>query len=314
MAGTNPMWEPPTLDLSVDRYNAFKVWHDRWTDYSIVTKLDAETPEYRCSMLRYTFTEDTRKIYNTLGLTAEESKDEKVIIQKLETFAKGTVNETLERHTFNSRNQEEDEAFDDFLTDLKVLIKNCNFCANCIDGLLRDRIVGGIRDPSLRQKLLGDIGLTLKKAEDACRAKEKAVQGVKILNKDEKQDSADVDEVSRRMNNFRPFRQQQPQHRNNNNNFSPSNRREQRPPNRADGQPCKFCTDVHHWGIQFCPAWDKNCTACGIKNHTKDSQICKRKKNIRNLNQNHSEEEEEDIDFFFLGSVRSETEFSSSEL
>ena len=157
-------WEPPVLDLSVDRYSAYKAWSDRWNDYSIVTKLKDENAEYRCSMLRYTFTEETRKIYNTLNLTADEAKDDKAIIEKLEAFGKGTINETLERHTFNSRNQEEGECFDDFLTELKILLKNCNFCGTCVDGLLRDRIVSGIRDSSLRQKLLSDTDLTLKKA------------------------------------------------------------------------------------------------------------------------------------------------------
>ena len=184
-AATGVKFEPPTLDLTVDRYSAFKAWHDRWNDYAIVTKLKDEAAEYQCSMLRYTFTEETRKIYNTLNLSADEAKDIKEILKKLEAFAKGTVNETLERHTFNSRKQDEDECFDDFLTDLKVLIKNCNYCANCVDGVLRDRIVAGIRDLSLRQKLLSENDLTLKKAEDACRAREKAVQGAKLLNKDE---------------------------------------------------------------------------------------------------------------------------------
>ena len=85
-------FEPPKLDLNVDRYNAFKAWNDRWEDYAIVTKLSAESPEYQCSMLRYTFTEETRKIYNTLALTADDAKDIKVIIDKLKAFAKGTVN------------------------------------------------------------------------------------------------------------------------------------------------------------------------------------------------------------------------------
>ena len=124
-------FEPPKLDLSVDRYCAFKTWHERWTDYSVVTKLSDESPEYQCSTLRYTFTEETRKIYETLGLTDEEKKDPAVIIKKLEEFAKGTVNESMERHTFNSRIQEEDEPFDDFLTELKFLSKNCNFCDTC---------------------------------------------------------------------------------------------------------------------------------------------------------------------------------------
>ena len=133
------------MDLSVDRYSALKAWKDRWTDYVVVSKLDQETAAYQCSTLRYTFTEETRKIYNTLVLTEEEKNDCKAIIEKLESFAKGTVNETMERHTFNNRNQEEGETFDDFLTELKVLQKNCNFCENCSEGLLRDRIVGDSR-------------------------------------------------------------------------------------------------------------------------------------------------------------------------
>ena len=38
-------WEPPKLDLSVDRYNAFKTWNDRFSDYAVVSKLEAETAE-----------------------------------------------------------------------------------------------------------------------------------------------------------------------------------------------------------------------------------------------------------------------------
>ena len=115
---TGLKWEPPKLDLSVDRLNAFKTWKDRFSDYAVVSKLEEESAEYKCSILRYCFTEDTRRIYNTLNLSEEDAKDYTVIITKLEEFAKGTVNETMERHTFNNRNQEEGESFDDFLTDL----------------------------------------------------------------------------------------------------------------------------------------------------------------------------------------------------
>ena len=107
-------WEPPKLDLTVDRYAAFQAWFDRWEDWAVVTKLDQQDAAYKVSMLRYTFSEETRRIYNTLTLTEAEKKDHEAIIKKLETFAKGTVNETMERHTFNSRDQEEGETFDDF--------------------------------------------------------------------------------------------------------------------------------------------------------------------------------------------------------
>ena len=175
-------FEPPKLDLSVDRYCAFKTWKERYTDFTVVTKLTDLSEEYQASMVRFTFTEETRKIYNTLNLTTEEEKSAKTIIDKLEVFAKGTVNETMERHALNSRKQESDEPFDDFITELKFLSKNCNFCDACHDGLIRDRIVAGIRDHATRQKLLSDDKLTLKKAEDICRAAEKAKEGVKMFN------------------------------------------------------------------------------------------------------------------------------------
>ena len=73
-AGTQNTWSPPILDLSVDRYAAFKLWHSRWTDYTVVTKLAEQTPEYQCSMLRYAFSEETRKIYDSLSLTDEQKR------------------------------------------------------------------------------------------------------------------------------------------------------------------------------------------------------------------------------------------------
>ena len=67
-------------------------------------------------------------------------------------------------HTFNQRIQEEGETFDDFVTDIKILSKNCNFCATSHDSMIRDRIVTGIND-TLRKKLLAEPKLTLKQAE-----------------------------------------------------------------------------------------------------------------------------------------------------
>lgn len=134
MASKNAILESPKLDLSVNRYAAFKTWKDRWEHYVIVTKLAEESAGYQASLLRYSFTEDTRKIHN---LSEAESKASTTINAKLESFAKGTINETMERHILNLRNQEEGEEFDDFITE----IKNCNFCGQCHDGLIRDKMM-----------------------------------------------------------------------------------------------------------------------------------------------------------------------------
>ena len=61
----------------------------------------------------------------TLNLNEQYSKNSETI-QKLETFTKGILNETMERHSFNNKKQKDEEKLDEFLTDIKVLSENCN--------------------------------------------------------------------------------------------------------------------------------------------------------------------------------------------
>lgn len=62
----------------------------------------------------------------TLNLNEEYSKNPEKIIQKLETFAKGILHKTIERHFFNNKKQEDEEKLDEFLTNIKVLSGNCD--------------------------------------------------------------------------------------------------------------------------------------------------------------------------------------------
>ena len=78
------------------------------------------------------------------------------IIDKFEHYAVGEVNETFERYLFHKRVQSEaseGETFEQFESDLRVLIKTCSFCENCVESVVRDRIVLGICNPDIRQEL-----------------------------------------------------------------------------------------------------------------------------------------------------------------
>ena len=57
--------KPPTLDLSVDRFAAFRSWKEKWNDYVLLTDLAAKDPEYQSAILRYTFSTETRNIYDS---------------------------------------------------------------------------------------------------------------------------------------------------------------------------------------------------------------------------------------------------------
>ena len=232
---------PPVLDLSVDRYCAWKIWKDKWEDYSLLTGLDEKDNKYKCAMLRYTFSSETRNIYESFNLKAPDSENPATIITALENFAKGIVNETMERHLFNSRSQDDGEKFDDYLTEIKILSKNCNFCDNCFESLLRDRIVNGVRSDAVRQKLLSEKKLTLEKTIDICRANEKALEGMETLKRS-KNDMLEVDGINKNtsMNYFRNQNRPQGQGKRD-----------------MNLKKCKFCLRTHQFGRDFCPAWKK---------------------------------------------------------
>lgn len=67
------------------------------------SNLTAKENKYKCAMLRYSFSDETCKTYETLSLFEYDKKDISRIITALQTFAKGVINETLERHIFNQR-------------------------------------------------------------------------------------------------------------------------------------------------------------------------------------------------------------------
>ena len=273
------LWTPPALDLSVDRYAAWRAWKAKWIDYCIVTELEKKAPEYQSAMLRYTFTDETRNIYESLNLSETDAKDTAKIIDALEKFAKGIVNETLERHLFNSRGQEEGELFDDFLTDIKILSKNCGFCGSCHDSLVRDRIVAGVNDDQLRKRLLSDSKLDLQKAENICRSYEKATQGMEALN----ESKTEINLVQSR----KSYKQNRPA----NIQHNQKSRAEQKASSQQ--KPCKFCCRQHQWGREFCPAWNKKCNTCSRLNHFSNSIVCRGKEEVPS----------EEMGSLFLGSL-----------
>ena len=104
------------------------------------------------------------------------------VLKKLDEFFKVRKNIIFERACFNRRCQGETETAEQFITSLYSLVTDCEF-GKLKEQLIRDRIVVGIRDISLSEKLQMDADLTLEKAKQLVRQRE-AVQGLQaILNK-----------------------------------------------------------------------------------------------------------------------------------
>ena len=120
------------------------------------TRCSTATVKKGEDLLRSTnITEDKRKVYST-------------VLEKLNGFFHVRKNIIFERAKFNRRCQLVGETADQFIMSLYNLADNCNY-GNLKDEMIRDRLVVGIRDVALFEKLQIDTDLMLEKAKKSIR-------------------------------------------------------------------------------------------------------------------------------------------------
>ena len=103
-------------------------------------------------------------IFISFEFTAEQEKNYEEVKEKFEYyFIVKKKKKIFERAKFNSRSQRAGESVDSFITDLFGLARYCNFGA-LKEELIRDRIVVGLQNRELSEKLQLDPNLTLEKA------------------------------------------------------------------------------------------------------------------------------------------------------
>nr|XP_054922684.1 uncharacterized protein LOC129382568 [Dermacentor andersoni] len=85
-------------------------------------------------------------------------------------------NEISESFKFFHQSQQEGESMQTFVVEIRRIAHNCNF-SSMLQGMLRDRIVCGVRSKNLQKELLAKKDLTLVEAEALALAAESAELG-----------------------------------------------------------------------------------------------------------------------------------------
>ena len=105
-----------------------------------------------------------------------------VVLSKFEEYCIPRENTIYERFLFFSRDQQEFESVDQYLTELLQIAANCDFEFITPDQLLRDRLVTGIKNAKVRENLLKEKKLTLEKAIDIAHAAESTAAQMKVIS------------------------------------------------------------------------------------------------------------------------------------
>ncbi|XP_044764622.1 uncharacterized protein K02A2.6-like isoform X2 [Coccinella septempunctata] len=199
---------------------------------------------------------------------------------KIATFL-NLIGEVFERYKFLQCNQKEDQTMSQYITELKSLAASCEYQEQ--ENIIRDRIVMGLLDQDLREKLFQVERLTLAKTEDICRVYEQNKKQVQEMND---KPSTSVDVVRSRRNDKISYTSNKLSKKNYKNNYNY---------NKCERKKCHKCDSIHDFGK--CPAFGKLCSLCKKKNHF--ASCCfKKRNNHKNVNDSMKNVNDIDIQYF----------------
>ena len=121
----------------------------------MATKLDAEDEGTRVATLRSVLGKDAKMILQHLDMTDANRQRVKPTLDALEAYFLPQINVVYERYVFRSALQQTGETFDEYLARLRRLASTCSY-HQLEDEIIRDNIVYGIQDDSVRARLLSE--------------------------------------------------------------------------------------------------------------------------------------------------------------
>ena len=180
---------PPPEPLKILEGNTsikWKKFKQKWTNYEIATGVEEKENPTRVVTFLTVIGEEAVDVYNTFTwATAGDNLKIDKVLEKFDAFCNPRKNTIYERYVFFSRNQENGESIDHYVTILKTLSDTCEF-GNLKESLIRDRLVFGILDNSVRERLLRDPELTLQTAIERVRSAELTNAQLKQIKAEQK--------------------------------------------------------------------------------------------------------------------------------
>jgi len=210
----------------------------------------------RCSAMLLGIGEKGLEAYKALGLNDSEYYNWDAMLKRLDKIFNPIQNVIYKTFKFNTTDQKEGQSLRDYFTEIRHLADDCEF-GQLKDRMVRDRIVVGIRDHEMRQKLLtlDAKNINLKKCMDIFYAFDCAQSTSAQMTNRQKHCANDVNVDKVKATDFH-FQK------------------------KTDMiYDCKYCKGDHKIGFQFCPnapkPWkqNKNRNKINYQNHRRQHQI-----------------------------------------
>ena len=161
----------------------------------------------------------------------------------------------------NRRRQEDGVTVDTFITALHLLAEHCDY-GTLKDKMIRDRIVVGLQDSKLSEKLQLDPELSLAKAINHARQSEAVKKQQALLRNDFK----DSEDAKKNVDAVKVTRKNPPKLKDENG-PKPKKTPLKKPPSQPSSTRCERCGNLPPHKRANCPAKDATCFKCSKRGH-----------------------------------------------
>ena len=156
----------------VDVAQRWARWRKQFETYHLACELSKKPKAVQVAILLNSCGLEAQEIHDQFTFEENEDKDDyELVLKKFDGYCNPRKSTVYERYRFWSRDQAEEEPVDKWVKELRIIAKNCEFKEQ-EDLLLRDKLVFGVRDPRIKERMLREMDLSLRKATDLIRAAE----------------------------------------------------------------------------------------------------------------------------------------------
>ena len=202
----------------------------------------------------------------------------------------------------------DNESFEQFVTELKTLIKDCDYPAATTDEHIRD-IVFGVRSSAIRKKLiLEGSDLTLAKCLDSAHTYELSLPQVQAIGNQTSNGAVDAINHNRGRGRGRARGKARGSTRRSRDQMNHAATRQPRD-QVTQGRKCDYCGNNKHKTKTDCPTYGKQCHKCSKYNHF--AKVCKSSKSVHEISDEQCDQldyesdnyDDDTLDNFFVHTV-----------
>ena len=271
----------------------WKKWKQKFLIFMDAAIKDGETEKRKLAILLNLIGEKGQQIFNTFKVVREEAKLADVL-KLYGDYCEPKKNLVFERFQFYSVKQSPSQSMENFVTEVKTRAASCEFKEE--DNMVRDRLVMGVCNSQLQERLLLEADLTLKKCEEIIRTYGVSKQQVEMMSQEGSSHDAVVDKIkisqkhhtvkNQVKRNYKNFQSQVPNYHNK---------------SKITDKSCSKCGRTHEF--KKCFAYGKMCNFCKKMNHFESCCLIKGNMKFKNVNEVVEKEE-----CFYVESMNFESE------